>query len=122
MLLITHDLGVVAETCDRVAIMYAGEIVEYGTHGGQCLTTAHHPYTIGLFGSMPSLERGRRSGSSPSTGLMPDPTELPEGCSLCIPAAPTATERCRTRKPATMTSVGEQPDGRACPPGVECPN
>lgn len=55
MLLITHDLGVVAETCDKVAIMYAGEIVEYGSLEDIFEHTAH-PYTEGLFSSLPSLE------------------------------------------------------------------
>ena len=56
MMLITHDLGVVAETCDKVAIMYAGEIVEYGTSGAHLRPHAH-PYTEGLFDSLPSLDR-----------------------------------------------------------------
>ena len=58
MLLITHDLGVVAETCDKVAIMYAGEIVEYGTLERHLRTHAHHPYTKGLFGSLPGSRPG----------------------------------------------------------------
>ena len=78
MLLITHDLGIVAETCDEVAIMYAGEIIEHGdiTH---IFHNAKHPYTIGLFGSIPSLDKDV-DRLSPIQGLMPDPANLPEGC------------------------------------------
>lgn len=80
MLLITHDLGVVAEVCDRVAIMYAGEIVEYGSLWQIYKNTAH-PYTQGLFDSLPNLkERVRRL--KPIKGLMPDPSNLPSGCSF----------------------------------------
>ena len=78
MLLITHDLGIVAETCDEVAIMYAGEIVEYGQLE-HIFDNAKHPYTIGLFGSIPSLTKDV-DRLSPIQGLMPDPTDLPDGC------------------------------------------
>ena len=78
MLLITHDLGIVAETCDEVAIMYAGEIVEYGLLE-HIFENAKHPYTIGLFGSIPSLNKDV-DRLSPIQGLMPDPTDLPDGC------------------------------------------
>lgn len=79
MLLITHDLGVVAETCDRVAIMYAGEIIELGTVEDIFNGEKHHPYTEGLFGSLPDLTKKTRR-LSPIEGLMPDPTDLPSGC------------------------------------------
>ncbi|HCX61599.1 MAG TPA: dipeptide/oligopeptide/nickel ABC transporter ATP-binding protein [Clostridiales bacterium] len=79
MLMITHDLGVVAKICDDVAVMYAGEIVEAGTVHDIFLGEDHHPYTEGLFGSIPNLSsRTKRLNSIP--GLMPDPTNLPEGC------------------------------------------
>ena len=78
MLLITHDLGIVAETCDEVAIMYAGEIVEYGELA-HIFDNAKHPYTIGLFGSIPSLDE-EVDRLSPIPGLMPDPANLPAGC------------------------------------------
>lgn len=79
ILLITHDLGVVAAFCDRVAIMYAGEIVEQGTLEDIFDTERpHHPYTIGLFGSIPNLEV-KTDRLHPIDGLMPDPTDLPEG-------------------------------------------
>ncbi|MDR1299325.1 MAG: ABC transporter ATP-binding protein [Oscillospiraceae bacterium] len=78
VLLITHDLGIVAECCDDVAIMYAGEIVEYGTVE-QVFENVRHPYTKGLFGSLPSLEEDVRR-LNPIPGLMPDPGSLPPGC------------------------------------------
>ena len=78
MILITHDLGIVAETCDNVAIMYAGEIVEYGTLA-QIFDNPKHPYTIGLFGSIPSLDKDV-DRLVPIPGLMPNPADLPEGC------------------------------------------
>jgi len=79
MLMITHDLGIVAKICDDVAVMYAGEIVESGTVQDVFLGEKHHPYTEGLFGSIPNLtSRAKRLNSIP--GLMPDPTNLPEGC------------------------------------------
>lgn len=94
-LLITHDLGVVAEMCDRVAIMYAGEIVELGT-AGQIFDETAHPYTQGLLDSLPRLAGGaKRLKSIP--GLMPDPTNLPEGCCFAERCA-YATEECRNCK------------------------
>ncbi len=80
MLLITHDLGVVAEVCDDVAIMYAGEIVEVGTVQ-EIFENPLHPYTKGLFGSIPKLE-GESERLVPIKGLMPDPMDLPSGCSF----------------------------------------
>lgn len=79
MLMITHDLGIVAKICDDVAVMYAGEIVESGTVEDIFLAQKHHPYTEGLFGSIPSLY-SRASRLTPIPGLMPDPSNLPEGC------------------------------------------
>ena len=96
MILITHDLGVVAETCDKVAVMYAGEIVEYGSLEHIFDETAH-PYTKGLFHSLPSLDRKERR-LKPIAGLMPDPARLPEGCKF-HPRCPFAEERCRTVNP-----------------------
>jgi peptide/nickel transport system ATP-binding protein len=78
MLLITHDLGVVAQNCDHVAIMYAGEIVEYGGLR-DIFKNPRHPYTIGLLGSIPSLAKNV-DRLTPIKGLMPDPTDLPTGC------------------------------------------
>ena len=91
MILITHDLGVVAQVCDKVAIMYAGEIVEYGDLD-DIYEHAQHPYTIGLFGSIPDLDEDT-DRLSPIAGLMPDPTALPKGCSFS-PRCPHCTEKC----------------------------
>jgi oligopeptide/dipeptide ABC transporter ATP-binding protein len=78
VLLITHDLGVVAEVCDRVVVMYAGQVVETGSVE-DIFTRPAHPYTRGLLGSLPSLEaRGRRLTSIP--GQVPSPLHWPEGC------------------------------------------
>ena len=83
MILITHDLGVVCETCDRVAVIYAGQIVESGVKA-HIFKNASHPYTKGLFASLPSLNdelplTGHKR-LAPIPGLPPDPTDLPEGC------------------------------------------
>ena len=99
MILITHDLGVVAETCDKVAIMYAGEIVEYGSLQ-HIFNEVAHPYTKGLFGSLPSLDKDVHR-LSPIEGLMPDPANLPEGCKF-HPRCPQATEACATRCPKAI--------------------
>lgn len=80
LLLITHDLGVVAEVCSKVAIIYAGEIVEYGTLK-HIYEHPSHPYTIGLFGSIPNLNETVHR-LAPIPGLMPDPTKLPAGCAF----------------------------------------
>ncbi|MGI5971440.1 MAG: ABC transporter ATP-binding protein [Oscillospiraceae bacterium] len=96
MLLITHDLGVVAETCDKVAIMYAGEIVEYGTLE-RIFHNVKHPYSAGLFGSLPSLNKKVRR-LSPISGLMPDPTKLPKGC-MFSPRCPYASAECKAHHP-----------------------
>ncbi|MGI5970896.1 MAG: ABC transporter ATP-binding protein [Oscillospiraceae bacterium] len=96
ILLITHDLGIVAENCDKVAIMYAGEIIEYGSLR-QIFKDVRHPYTIGLFGSLPSLDRDTKR-LSPIPGLMPDPANLPNGCRF-HPRCPKASEKCAAAEP-----------------------
>lgn len=80
MLLITHDLGIVAEICDRCAVIYAGEIVEYGTVE-QIFDYPTHPYTKGLFNSLPMLHR-QVDRLTPIPGIVADPTDLPEWCSF----------------------------------------
>ena len=97
MLLITHDLGVVAQTCDRVAIMYAGEIVEHGSIEDIFTGKEHHPYTQGLFGSIPSTTGGAKR-LNPIAGLMPDPTNLPRGCKFHT-RCPHCMEVCRQSLP-----------------------
>lgn len=99
MLLITHDLGVVVEVCDKVAIMYAGEIVEYGTLE-QIYEHTSHPYTIGLFGSIPDID-SKTDRLNPISGLMPDPAELPKGCSF-EPRCKYADERCKNENPENI--------------------
>jgi len=79
MVLITHDLGIVAKMCDRVAIMYAGEMVEQGSIEDILTGDFHHPYTLGLLGSIPNLEEDT-DRLKPIPGLMPPPNALPEGC------------------------------------------
>ena len=92
LLLITHDLGVVAEVCDRVAVVYAGDIVESGSLE-QIYNDTRHPYTIGLFGSLPNFsQKGHRL--KPIAGMMPDPSQLPDGCAFA-PRCPHATDACR---------------------------
>lgn len=80
MILITHDLGVVAEVCSKVAVIYAGQIVEYGSLN-QIFFRARHPYTLGLFGSLPSLTESVRRLRS-IKGLVPNPADLPPYCSF----------------------------------------
>ena len=104
MIMITHDLGIVAEICDTVAIVYAGHIVEYGTLEDIFNHTAH-PYTIGLFGSLPNMD-DRMQRLKPIPGLMPDPTKLPAGCPFC-PRCPHATEKCQTTLPELIHIGGE---------------
>lgn len=99
MILITHDLGIVAEVCDKVAIMYAGEIVEYGSLA-QIYNNTCHPYTKGLFGSIPDLDSHVKR-LSPIPGLMPDPANLPAGCSFC-PRCSAACEKCQTENPGMI--------------------
>jgi len=79
MLMITHDLGVVAQVCDKVAIMYGGEIIEYGKIE-DVFEHTKHPYTKGLFGSIPNLDSDAATRLKPIKGIMPDPTNLPCGC------------------------------------------
>lgn len=97
MLMITHDLGVVARTCDTVAIMYAGEIVEYGTIYEILGEGIHHPYLVGLLGSIPKLNN-EEERLHPIAGLMPDPVSLPIGCSFAE-RCPYACDMCREKKP-----------------------
>ncbi|MCD8012121.1 MAG: ABC transporter ATP-binding protein [Lachnospiraceae bacterium] len=106
MLLITHDLGVVATVCDDVAVIYAGQIVESGTKE-QIFDHPHHPYTIGLFGAIPSMNVDEEY-LHPIDGLPPDPANLPEGCAF-HPRCPYATEACkRGAIPEALTADGHK--------------
>jgi len=92
MLMITHDLGIVAQFCDYVAIMYAGEIIEYGPLM-DIFEKPCHPYTIGLFESIPRLDEDV-DRLTPIAGMPPDPTNLPKGC-MFHPRCKYATEACK---------------------------
>lgn len=100
MLFITHDLGVVVKVCDKVGIMYAGEIIEFGSLE-DIYTNAKHPYTKGLFNSIPSLTH-KVKRLNPIKGLMPNPAELPSGCKF-HPRCPHATDKCREIVPESTT-------------------
>ncbi len=96
VIMITHDLGIVAEVCDTVAVMYAGRIVEHGTLEDVFNHTLH-PYTEGLFNSLPNI-KNRTAMLKPIKGLMPDPTDLPKGCAFA-PRCDYATPACFERQP-----------------------
>lgn len=106
MVLITHDLGIVARICDKVGIMYAGELVESGTVEDVFLPGKHHPYTEGLFGAIPNLYKKERRLHS-IDGLMPDPAALPEGCRFHT-RCPRCMERCRKEKPPCFEEAGHK--------------
>ena len=97
MVLITHDLGVVAEFCENVAIIYSGEIIEHGRVEDVYSRVKNHPYTVGLFNSIPDLTSDAKR-LTPIPGSMADPTNLPEGCKFAE-RCPHATERCRREVP-----------------------
>ena len=102
MILITHDLGIVAQTCEQVAIIYGGEVVEYADVF-TIFENRMHPYTQGLFNSIPKLNEDVNR-LVPIEGLMPDPTNLPAGCKFCT-RCQYATDRCREEHPE-MRDVG----------------
>ncbi|MHC1691758.1 MAG: ABC transporter ATP-binding protein [Sphaerochaetaceae bacterium] len=104
MLLITHDLGIVAEVCDDVAVMYAGRIVEIGT-ADDIFNHTMHPYTEGLFDSLPNLKQ-RGEDLIPIKGLMPDPMHLPQGCSF-YPRCPYTREACKSTCPSLRQLDGK---------------
>ncbi|MGF6376651.1 peptide/nickel transport system ATP-binding protein [Clostridiales Family XIII bacterium PM5-7] len=102
MIMITHDLGIVCQMCDNVAIMYAGEIIEIGSVFDIFnFEKGHHPYTKGLFGSLPSLQ-GDSKRLKPVDGLMPDPMDLPKGCKF-HPRCEHCMEVCKTEIPEAFT-------------------
>lgn len=96
MILITHDLGIVAEICDEVAVMYAGRIVEKGTLD-DIFNHTRHPYTEGLFNSLPNI-KNRKDRLQPIKGMMPDPANLPVGCAFA-PRCEYATDVCKKYVP-----------------------
>lgn len=106
MIMITHDLGLVAEMCDKVAIMYAGEIVEYGTVQDIFEGQNHHPYTTGLFGAIPDMTNESKR-LTPIEGLMPDPANLPSGCKF-HPRCSACREECKSGKPFEYAENGHR--------------
>jgi peptide/nickel transport system ATP-binding protein len=96
IILITHDLGVVAEICDHVAVMYAGEIVEYAPVNA-LFAAPQHPYTIGLLGSIPRLD-AKAEELAAIEGMVPSMAEVPAGCRFA-PRCPFVRERCRQPSP-----------------------
>jgi peptide/nickel transport system ATP-binding protein len=96
IILITHDLGVVAEVCEEVAVMYAGEIVERGATA-RLFEQPEHPYTVGLLGAIPRLDR-RSENLATIDGVVPNMAELPQGCRF-VPRCPFAVEACRLTRP-----------------------
>jgi peptide/nickel transport system ATP-binding protein len=99
IILITHDLGVIAELADEVIVMYAGKVVERcAVH--ELFSEPHHPYTVGLLGSIPRLhlEQERLAAIE---GFVPDPAAFPDGCRF-HPRCPFAIEKCRSEIPALM--------------------
>ncbi len=103
VLLITHDLGVVAETADRVAVMYAGQVVEYSDVRSTFRRTLH-PYTAGLMASLPRLDE-RSETLRVIPGNVPNPTRFPQACRF-HPRCPLVQERCRLHEPPVMTFDG----------------
>lgn len=95
MIMISHNLGVVAEVCDDLAVVYAGEIVELGSKE-VIFDRPMHPYTLGLFGAVPTLAE-EKDRLNPISGLPPDPSALPSGCHF-HPRCPLATGQCRNEK------------------------
>lgn len=96
LLMITHDLGIVAEICDEVSVVYAGRVVEHGTLKN-VFDETKHPYTQGLFDSLPNINN-RKAMLKPIPGLMLDPTQVPEGCPFA-PRCSYATQVCHHQKP-----------------------
>jgi peptide/nickel transport system ATP-binding protein len=99
MIMITHDLGIVAEVCDDVAVIYAGEIVEMGSKE-DVFDYPLHPYTIGLFGALPELDKDT-DRLSPVPGMPPDPSKLSEGCGFSS-RCPNSDETCKKEKSGFM--------------------
>ncbi len=105
VMLITHDMGVIAETCDRVAVMYAGRIAEIGpVH--DVIHQPAHPYTVGLMAAIPDMEQDREQLAQ-IDGAMPRLGAIPRGCAF-NPRCPRAFERCRVERPELMPAGATQ--------------
>jgi oligopeptide/dipeptide ABC transporter ATP-binding protein len=111
MLMITHNLGVVARYADRVNVMYAGRIIERGT-SREVYGRPRHPYTLGLLRSVPRLDEPRRARLNPIDGQPPDLTRLPAGCAFA-PRCAFRVERCLSEIPP-LRMVGEGSHVSAC--------
>jgi peptide/nickel transport system ATP-binding protein len=105
VMLVTHDMGVIAETCDRVAVMYAGRIVEIGPVGAVIHAPAH-PYTVGLMGSIPAMDEDR-ARLLQIDGSMPRLTAIPAGCAF-NPRCPQVFDRCRVERPDLLPAGATQ--------------
>jgi oligopeptide/dipeptide ABC transporter ATP-binding protein len=105
MLIITHNLGVVARYADRVNVMYAGRIIERA-QAGELYAHPRHPYTEGLLRSVPRLDEPRRERLAPIEGQPPDLTKLPAGCSFS-PRCRLRVERCQNEAPRLRPANGE---------------
>ena len=101
LLMITHDMGIIAQTCDKVGVMYAGEIIEYGSVEDLFEGKRHHPYTQGLFNSIPKIDV-KTKRLEQIDGLMPDPTNLPSGCKF-NPRCKLCMDVCRREEPPVFT-------------------
>ena len=97
IMMITHNMGVVAEMADEVAVMYMGNIVEYGPVE-KIFTNPSHPYTKALLRSIPVLGKGKNQQLEPIRGSTPDPFHRPKGCQFC-PRCDYACERCENEMP-----------------------
>ncbi|MFO1179352.1 MAG: ABC transporter ATP-binding protein [Ottowia sp.] len=105
VMLITHDMGVIAETCDRVAVMYAGRIAEIGpVHN--VINQPAHPYTTGLMASIPDMEHDREQLNQ-IDGAMPRLNAIPRGCAF-NPRCPKVFERCRAERPELLPAGATQ--------------
>jgi len=111
MLIITHNLGVVARYADRVNVMYAGRIIERGT-ARELYANPRHPYTVGLLGSVPRLDEPRRERLAPIDGQPPDLTRLPPGCAFA-PRCTFRVDRCLSDMPA-LRAVADDGHVAAC--------
>ena len=100
LIIITHNLGVVARYADRVVVMYAGKIIETGS-AEEIYSNPRHPYTLGLLNSVPRLDEAVKASLDPIEGLPPDLVDLPVGCSF-QPRCPYAYERCTQETPTLM--------------------
>jgi len=106
MILISHDLGIVVRACDDVGVMYAGQLVEYGSVEQVFIPGWRHPYTEGLFGSIPDI-RSKSRRLVPIEGLMPDPTNLPTGCKFW-PRCPKCMDICKQTEPEEYDKDGHR--------------